>query len=107
MPDQPIHVQVTRSGGFAGITTHAEIDTSTLPAEQAHEVAELLSRVDLAALAARSADQQSPGRGADRFHYDVSVHHGDQRYELSLPESAVTPELKPLLTRVLEGAQNR
>lgn len=106
MPDRPIRIRVTRSGGFAGIATHGEVDTSTLPTDQANEVAELLSRVDMAALRASStAHPPGQGRGADRFQYDITVQQGDQHYSMSLPESAVPPELKPLLTRVLRGAQ--
>ena len=100
MPESPIRIEVDRSGGFANRSVHAALDTSTLPADQATEIGELVDRVDFAALARR---QGRPGSapGADRFQYDLTVQRGGARHRLSLPESAVPAELKQLLNRVM------
>jgi hypothetical protein len=102
----PIRIELDRSGGVAGISVHAAVDTTALPPEQGREIAELVGRVDFATLteAARAAGS-APPRGADRFQYDLTVQRGDQRYRVSLPESAVPAELKPLLSRVLDYAR--
>jgi len=104
----PIRIELDRSGGVAGISLHAKVDTTTLPPEQGREFAELVGRVDFATLADQTRSTRSaPGPSADRFHYDLTVQHGDQRYRVSLPESAVPAELKPLLSRVLDYARGR
>ncbi len=108
MLDPPIRVEVDRSGGFAGRTKHATVDSASLPAEQARELAELVERADLPTLVERTAaEPPGPGRGADRFTYDLTVHRGDQSHRLSLPESAVPPELAPLLSHVLAHSRPR
>jgi hypothetical protein len=102
----PIRIELDRSGGVAGITLHADVDTTALTPEQGREIAELVGRVDFATLAEEADSPRSaPSRGADRFQYDLTVQRGDQRYRVSLSESAVPAELKPLLSRVLDYAR--
>jgi hypothetical protein len=104
----PIRIELDRSGGVAGISLHAAVDTIALPPEQGREIAELVGRVDFATLADQTGSAGSaPSRGADRFQYDLTVQLGDQRYRVSLPESAVPAELKPLLSRMLHYARGR
>jgi hypothetical protein len=100
----PIRIELERSGGFAGITLRSTLDTATLPPAQAAEVAALVDRVDLAALA-RQARQAGPPRGADRFQYDLTVERGGRRQHLSLPDGAVPDELRPLLDRMIAEAR--
>ena len=95
-------IEVTRSGGFAGIPLHASVDTGTLPPDEAHEIAALVDRVDFAGLTHRPAP---PAQGPDRFHYDIAVEHGSTRHEVSLPETAVPADLKALLDRVVARAK--
>ena len=106
MSEVPIRIELERSGGVAGISVHAAVDTTALPPEQGRELAELVGRVDFATLAEEAGSTRSaPSRGADRFHYDLTVQRGDQRYRVSLPESAVPAELQPLLSRMLDYAK--
>ena len=108
MIEVPIRIELDRSGGVAGISLHAAVDTTALPPEQGREIAELVGRIDFATLAEEAGSVGSvPSRGADRFQYDLIVQRGDQRYHVSLPESAVPAELKPLLSRVLDYARGR
>jgi hypothetical protein len=98
----PIRIELERSGGFAGVSLHASVDTSTLPPDEAREIARLVDQVDFADLARR---RPRPARGADRFQYDLTVQQGAARHQLSLPESAVPAELKPLLDRLIVRAK--
>jgi hypothetical protein len=98
----PIHIELTRSGGVAGISLHASVDTGSLPPDEAREIAALVDRADLAGLARRPAP---PAGGPDRFQYDLAVEQGSTRYHLSLPETAVPAELKPLLDRLIARAR--
>jgi hypothetical protein len=92
-------VEIVRSGGFAGITTRAEVDSSTLPESQAQEIAALLDRVRPETL-----PRSAPPRGADRFQYDVTIERDGRTYRSSLPEGAVPAEFKAFLDRLLAGA---
>jgi hypothetical protein len=106
MPETGTRVEVVRSGGFAGIRVHAVVDTATLPAEEAEDVARLVQGLDLAALAARTrAEEPAGGRGADRFQYDVDVEHDGQHHRFSVRDGAVPSEVAPLLKRVLTHAR--
>jgi len=99
--DDPIRIDLKRSGGFAGVSLKASVDTSQLPPEEARAITELVDRVDFDALAARTA---SPSRAPDRFQYDLVVRRGGKRHALSLGESAVPPELRPLLDYLMARA---
>ena len=88
-----MRIQVRRTGGFAGIERHAEVDTSGRP--DAHEWQALAER----ALAA--------GRGArplgvpDGFSYEITV-DGKTVYAA---DPRLTDEQRKLISRVLkEGA---
>jgi hypothetical protein len=98
----PIRIELERSGGFAGISLRASIDTGALPPDEAREIARLVDRIDFADLARRPP---RPARAADRFQYDLTVQQGTARHRLSIPEGAVPAELKPLLDRLVARAK--
>jgi len=100
--DDPIRIDLERSGGFAGMSLKASVDTSQLPPDEASTIAGMVDRLDFGALAARAA---TPSRAPDRFQYDLVVRRGGQRHALSLGESAVTPELRPLLDHLMTMAK--
>lgn len=81
-------ISVQRSGGFANIGAHAEVDTSTLPREKADVLHRLIK-------GAAFPDQPAPPRrapgAADVYQYDITVDDGtgSKTYrtdELSMPE---------------------
>jgi len=80
-------ISVQRSGGFANIGAHAEVDTSTLPREKA----DLLHRlIRGAGFPDQPAPHRTPG-AADVYQYDITVDDGtgSKTYradELSMPE---------------------
>lgn len=79
------HIIVRRTGGFAGRAVERSVDVA--------DVAELLGRVDLHAMATREQLPPQPDRYAYRITTDLA------RVELGEPE--VTPELQQLIDRVL------
>ena len=94
-----IRVNLVRSGGFGGLSREGSLDTSALDPQAAREVVELVDRLDLPRLA-----QTPPAPGMpDGFQYDLTVERGDRQWQLSLAESQVAPELRPLLQRVLRA----
>jgi hypothetical protein len=97
-----VRVELERSGGFAGVTLRASLDTAELPAAEADAVRRLVDRADLDALARRPP---APTRMPDRFQYDLTVTRDDRRQHLSVGEAAVTPELRPLLDHLMRRAR--
>ena len=81
-------ISVRRSGGFANIGAHAEVDTSTLPREKADELQRLVRKALL-------PDQPPPplhaAHAADVYQYDITVDDGDgpktwRADDLTMPE---------------------
>jgi hypothetical protein len=97
---EQIRIELERSGGFAGISQRASVDTSKLPPDQAARIAELVGRVDFDALAATAT---GPPRAPDRFQYDLDIRQGGRHHRLTFGERAVTPELRPLLDLLLKN----
>lgn len=105
MSDRRLRVEFQRSGGVAGAILATSVDTGELPPSEAAELTELVDRVDLSALEGRSPE---PGSGRpDRFQYDLTITVEDRRYRVSLGETDVPDELRPLLGRLLELARRR
>lgn len=100
------HTRITfeRSGGFAGISLRTKVDTDKLEQTEREAWSGLLEGVDLDALEAQ-------GRGAaaapDRFQYDLTIESGERRYGFTYGESALPPELKPLVERLVQEARTR
>ncbi len=96
--DGPVRVEVTRSGGFAGVSRHVVLDAATLPPAEASRVALLAEAVQRAGTAAAA-----PG-GADRFSYDVTISRGAHQSRHSYGEMALPADARALVDLVLNKA---
>ncbi|MFH8404880.1 protealysin inhibitor emfourin [Streptomyces sp. NPDC018019] len=85
-----MRIQVRRTGGFAGIERHAEVDTSGRPdAAEWHALAEQ----------AAAAGRGTPPVGVpDGFSYQITI-DGDTVYA---SDPRLTEEQRKLITRVLK-----
>jgi hypothetical protein len=80
-------ISVQRSGGFANIGAHAEVDTSTLPREKADVLHRLIRG---AAFPDQPAAPHRTAGAADVYQYDITVDDGSgsktyRADELSMP----------------------
>ncbi len=98
-------IDLTRTGGFGGLTLRGTVDLDTLPAAEADELSDLLAAVDFAALDQAGTAEPRP----DEFRYDVRVvspqgtHHvlaGDSTAPPPLPRAA-RPSGRPHLTPLI------
>ncbi|WP_151773158.1 protealysin inhibitor emfourin [Streptomyces abyssomicinicus] len=91
-----MRIEVTRSGGFAGVVRRAVVDTAELPdAERWQALAE-------EALADGAGPSQADSPVRDGFRYEITV--GDRVVETG--ERDLTPAQRELTARVLrEGAR--
>ncbi|WP_460065473.1 protealysin inhibitor emfourin [Streptomyces sp. YKOK-I1] len=88
-----MRIRVSRTGGFAGIERHAEVDTSGRPDAREWE--------DLAKQALADGGPTRPPGVPDGFSYEIAV---DGR-TVYAADPRLTPEQRKLISRVLkEGA---
>jgi hypothetical protein len=100
------YIELVRSGGFAGLSLRCSVDTSADPAVDAEAgwYAEQLAALDLPALAAAPAGEPQP----DRYRYALSVQDDDGvSHDLEFGETAVPPELHPLVDALVARARRR
>jgi hypothetical protein len=86
-----LRIELTRSGGYAGLTTKlGELDTEELPEKDARSVEAAVARSEAAA----AAGERTPG--ADRFQYHLTIEDESGRRELTLGEDQLPDELRSL-----------
>ena len=88
-------IELVRSGGVAGVTRRWSLDSKDLSAGEAAEVERLL-----AVLNDVPAQPSPPGRGADRFQYELRVTRGGPTGSVTLREGAIPAEIRPLIDRL-------
>ncbi|MEU6480880.1 protealysin inhibitor emfourin [Streptomyces sp. NPDC047017] len=93
-----MRIQVRRTGGFAGIERHAEVDTSGRP--DAPEWQALAEKV-LSEEAAAAGRGTPPAGVPDGFHYEITV----DGHTVRTADPDLTEDQRELVSRVLkEGA---
>lgn len=92
-------LELTRSGGFGGMTMRTAVDLDDAPEGEARELRELLGRIDLDDLVRRSPIR---GAGADRFQYDLTVSGEGGERRVTVAEDAAPREMRTLAKRLLE-----
>jgi emfourin len=89
-----MHIDFTRTGGFAGLRLSTSVDTSELPPEQAQEVDHLISEAAFFDLP-KELLPQNPR--PDRFEYRLTVDAGDRSHSVVVSDAAAPESLRPLL----------
>lgn len=107
MAEIPVKVEVSRSGGFAGIALHSEVDVATLSPSEVDELTGLIAQANLDELVPRLSAAPAAPTGPDRFLYDVTVRTGQNTYQFAVQEGAVPPEVQPLLALVMRRGRRR
>lgn len=97
-PSRGPRVHFRRTGGLAAfkpLETSVAIDDE--PGEQAAELARLLDEADVPSLAQRSFP---PAPGADQFEYELTVEREGERHEVTLGQSQVPGDVRPLIKQL-------
>jgi hypothetical protein len=90
-----VRIAVRRSGGFANVGAHGEVDTASLPAAQARELERLAKTFP-----AKPPAPMRAAFGADAYQYDITIDEKSYRADdLSLPD-----DWRALVELVLERA---
>ncbi|HET6418656.1 MAG TPA: protealysin inhibitor emfourin [Geobacteraceae bacterium] len=97
-----MRITFERTGGFAGITLSATLDTENLAADEANELLQCVERADFFNLPERIV---SPSPRPDRFQYKVNVQDGRGRHTITVSEDIMPADLKPLIQWLSEAAR--
>lgn len=89
-----MRITLEQKGGYAGISMRRQIDTATLPPEQAAELAPMIAQADLFEV---SEAPPAPRRGFDMHSYTMTVEDGERKRTLRLQDGAVPDGIRPLL----------
>jgi hypothetical protein len=99
-----MHITVTRTGGFAGLSeTSVSMDTDTLASTDRERVAQALKEAGLL-----SMPKIAPSKpvGADMFHYQLTILDGGTQHKISFVDdgSADVKALRKLIATLKELA---
>jgi hypothetical protein len=100
LEENAMRIFFERSGGFVGQTLTAELDTASLPPDEAHNIQKMLEAAGFFHLPASTT---TPARGADAFQYVVTVEEHGKRHTVRTTDMAAPDALRSLfgyLTRV-------
>jgi hypothetical protein len=95
-----------RTGGFAGpaMRRATEVDTNTLPPDEAREVEKLVQQANVFGLSS-PAKGSSPAR--DAFRYHLKFESGEKTHSIELGETEIPATLRPLIDWLVKGGSER
>jgi len=97
-----MRVILERTGGFAGIKLRTSLDSESLTESQARCLRELVEKSRFFDL---PLELHAPNSGADRFQYRVTVESEKGSHTVVASETAVPPEMRPLLDWLVQRAR--
>lgn len=97
-------IRFERTGGFAGTTQQATIDSETLAPQERMSLHQLVEASSFFELPEQIG---APGAGADRFSYRLRIENGDQSHAIEVGEAAVPEPLLPLIQQLSRLARRR
>jgi hypothetical protein len=88
-----MHIYFKRSGGFMGIPVQTEIDTTSLPAEQAETIENMLDEANFFDLPSNPSQVNE----ADRFTYKLTVISDEAEHTVYFSEHDAPVEINTLV----------
>jgi hypothetical protein len=97
MRDDPLSVELVRTGGYAGQAVRARLDTKNLPPADAAELGRLVAAV----LALPPARHRTGPPIPDAMHYRLDIATGAQRRIVEVSDPDVPAEVRALVSQLL------
>jgi hypothetical protein len=97
-----MRITLKRSGGFMGRSLYTQLDTASLPADEADVIEKLLTDLDLQAL----PSSPHPTMGADRFTYELTVVEDDETRTCYFSDEDTSQEMALLLRHLTRIARH-
>ena len=96
-----------RSGGFAGISSSTEVDTHSLPPDEANKIQGMINNAKFFDL--KESSSQPPKRAADYFKYKVTVQTEEEGKQNTIQTNDITmpSNLRPLINYLIEKATKK
>jgi len=92
-----MHIYLKRSGGFTGAPLQADLDTSSLSADEAEAIEQMLADINFFDLQSDPA----PVSGVDRFTYELRVVSGEIEHTVCFPEQNTPLEINTLMRQLI------
>ena len=89
-----MHIYFKRSGGFMGIPVQGEVNTSSLPADQAETIKNMLADANFFNL---PSTPEQVDNAADRFTYELRVVNDEGEHTVCFSEQNVPMEINTLM----------
>ncbi|TBR61637.1 hypothetical protein BLD44_013500 [Mastigocladus laminosus UU774] len=89
-----MQILLQRTGGFAGISKKAIVDTANLSSEENQQLSHLLEAANFFNL---PTIINAPSNQADRFQYILTVEENNQQHTVKVSEASLTRDLKSLI----------
>jgi hypothetical protein len=96
-----MRVYLERTGGFAGMSKTTKVDTTAIPQDTAKKLPQLLQESNFYNLPDYIDSESSK---PDSFYYRLTVEDNGQSHTVSVGESSVPSNLKPLIEWVNSAA---
>ena len=102
MVQEQFHIYFRRSGGFTGISTSVEIDSSELAPREAEEVQLLIVRSGFfEAITFSNKFVNMP----DQFRYNITIEHMGKKRTLELNDGSIPDLFRPLINYLVRAAR--
>lgn len=97
-------IRFVRSGGFTGMRMTYETDTNTLPPDESRKVRAFIDTSDFFNL---PKIIPPAGKGADQYTYVLTIEGEQKTHTIQVSETAVPPELRPLIRYFMDQAKKK
>ncbi|MCG6922346.1 MAG: hypothetical protein PVJ73_04850 [Acidobacteriota bacterium] len=97
-----MRIRYREAGGFAGISRGVDIDTATLPEDEAHDVGALVE-----AATPRGLQREGPPEARDLRGYEIVIEHDDGRTVLRFDDATIPAAVESLLAYLQDRARPR
>jgi hypothetical protein len=103
-------IHLERSGGFAGMTNSATVDTQALAPKDAKELQNLIQKSKLFERSGKSAQQTSRNAitkkgAADYFTYKITIQNGNKEQSMECNDVDIQADVKGLVDFVTKHGQ--
>ncbi|MGB8702966.1 MAG: protealysin inhibitor emfourin [Thermosynechococcaceae cyanobacterium] len=101
MQGNPMHISLKRTGGFTGVPLTVSVDTATLSPAESAQLQQMVETADFFQLPSTFSATPQP----DRFQYQITIEEPGHRHSVTVGETAVPPNLKPLINWLMDAAR--
>ncbi len=100
--NKEMNIYFQSSGGFAGINSRIELDTSSMSSNDAMRIQELINNSNFFSLPSESPPPKAGA--ADYISYKITVETDERKHTVRTNDIAMPPQLEPLISFLQEKA---